>query len=107
MNNLQSISVAVIIWFGILILREKYGSDRWNRLDRLVKWDRRLMRIVRVALGAGIGYLGFHVLSWAQDTLSRPFASLSPMLLVDGIAAGFAGCGLVGVAFSVAFDKAH
>ncbi len=70
--------------------------------------ERFAIRTLRVIGAIAIGGIAIWLFSIANDVLSKPFASLSPLALVGGILAGAGGLLLVAAAFGVAFGpKGH
>jgi hypothetical protein len=99
-----------------------------NSADQSQEWDRRVsaemehrarnvragasfvlgrifIRTLRIATGAGFSLVAFWAFNKAIDSLGKPFASLSPLELLGGIAIGVFGGWLIWFAAFVAFGK--
>jgi hypothetical protein len=63
------------------------------------------VRTLRIAAGAGISLIAYWAFDEAIDYLGKPFATLSPLELLGGIASGIFGFWIIWLALFVAFGK--
>lgn len=74
-------------------------------VDLCVMLERMVIRLGRLCLGALVVAAGLWLITTSYDTLSQPFASMSPLGLLGGIVAGLIGIALAIWALSVAFGE--
>ncbi|MGH8569144.1 MAG: hypothetical protein ACREXU_14320 [Gammaproteobacteria bacterium] len=63
------------------------------------------IRLSRIVGGIVLAVLAIWLISFSVETLSEPFASLSPLGLIGALIAGLIGLALLVVAFGVAFGE--